>query len=40
MPPGHEQRARRMLQREGVVFTGPRVAMVRYAWWPDEVNTS
>jgi alkylated DNA nucleotide flippase Atl1 len=40
MPPGHEQRARRMLQREGVVFTGPRVAMVTYAWWPDEVNTS
>jgi len=40
MPPGHEQRARRLLQREGVVFTGPRVTMTRYAWWPDEVNTS
>jgi len=40
MPPGHEQKARRLLQGEGVVFTGPRVAMTRYAWWPDEVNTS
>jgi methylated-DNA-protein-cysteine methyltransferase related protein len=40
MPPGHEQRARRLLQDEGVVFTGPRVAMARYAWWPDEMNAS
>ena len=40
MPPGHEQKARRLLQGEGVVFAGPRVAMARYAWWPDDVNTS
>ena len=36
LPPGHEQTARRLLRREGVVFTGPRVAMSRYAWWPDD----
>ena len=36
MPPGHEDKARRLLQKEGVVFTGPRVAMPSYAWWPDE----
>jgi len=40
MPPRHEQKARRLLQGEGVVFTGPRVAMARYAWWPDDVSTS
>jgi alkylated DNA nucleotide flippase Atl1 len=38
LPPGHEERARRMLQSEGVIFKGPRVAMAMYAWWPD--NTS
>jgi methylated-DNA-protein-cysteine methyltransferase related protein len=35
-PPGHEQRARRLLEREGVIFKGPRVSMTTYAWWPDE----
>ena len=37
-PPGHEQRARRLLEREGVVFQGPRVSMTTYAWWPDETT--
>jgi alkylated DNA nucleotide flippase Atl1 len=36
MPPGHEQRARRLLEREGMTFKGPRVSMATYAWWPGE----
>jgi alkylated DNA nucleotide flippase Atl1 len=34
LPPGHEQRARRLLESEGVVFHGPRVRMSTYAWTP------
>src|SRR5215468_5032595 len=37
-PPGHEQRARRLLEREGVIFKGSRVSMTTYAWWPDETT--
>jgi methylated-DNA-protein-cysteine methyltransferase-like protein len=36
LPPGHEQKARRLLVAEGVVFKGPRVAMSTYAWWPED----
>jgi methylated-DNA-protein-cysteine methyltransferase related protein len=35
-PPGHELKARRRLEAEGMVILGPRVSMARYAWWPDE----
>src|SRR5262252_8962620 len=31
LPPGHEERARRLLRGEGVVFAGPRVQMSAYA---------
>ena len=34
LPPGHEQEARRRLEREGVVFKGPRVLMATSSWWP------
>jgi methylated-DNA-protein-cysteine methyltransferase related protein len=34
MPPGHEVKARRQLEAEGVVFTGPRVRMSAYSWYP------
>jgi methylated-DNA-protein-cysteine methyltransferase related protein len=34
LPPGHEQRARRLLEAEGVVFRGPHVRMNAYAWTP------
>src|SRR5262245_9493823 len=36
LPPGHEEKARRRLEAEGVVFKGPRVTMATYAWWPDD----
>src|SRR5262252_1142196 len=36
LPPGHEEKARRRLAAEGVVFTGPRLVMAAYAWWPDD----
>jgi methylated-DNA-protein-cysteine methyltransferase-like protein len=36
LPPGHEAKARRRLEAEGIVLPGPRVPMARYAWWPDE----
>jgi len=43
LPPGHEHRAQRLLQSEGVIFKGPRVSMATYAWWPpsgpDERST-
>jgi methylated-DNA-protein-cysteine methyltransferase related protein len=35
LPPGHEEKARRLLRAEGVVFTSPRVPMTTYAWWPE-----
>jgi methylated-DNA-protein-cysteine methyltransferase-like protein len=35
LPLGHEERAKRLLQKEGVIFKGPRVVMATYAWWPD-----
>jgi alkylated DNA nucleotide flippase Atl1 len=35
LPPGHEQRARARLMEEGIVFSGPRVTMRDYAWWPE-----
>jgi methylated-DNA-protein-cysteine methyltransferase-like protein len=34
MPPGHETKAQRRLAAEGITFTGPRVNMRTYAWWP------
>lgn len=34
LPPGHESQARRRLEAEGVVFSGVRVKMAEYAWWP------
>lgn len=35
LPPGHEAKARRALESEGVSFTGTHVSIPRYAWWPD-----
>jgi methylated-DNA-protein-cysteine methyltransferase related protein len=40
LPPGHEARARRLLEGEGVTFTGPRVAMPTYAWYPAQPRRS
>ncbi|MDR7279521.1 MGMT family protein [Catenuloplanes atrovinosus] len=34
LPPHHEGRARELLAAEGLVFTGERVPMSRYAWNP------
>jgi alkylated DNA nucleotide flippase Atl1 len=40
LPPGHEARARRLLEGEGVTFTGPHVAMPTYAWYPARPRPS
>jgi methylated-DNA-protein-cysteine methyltransferase-like protein len=37
LAPGHEVRARRLLQTEGVTFRGERVRMDEHAWWPDAM---
>jgi methylated-DNA-protein-cysteine methyltransferase related protein len=34
LPPGHEEKARRRLEAEGVTFTGPRVRVQVFGWWP------
>jgi methylated-DNA-protein-cysteine methyltransferase related protein len=34
LPPGHEEKARRLLEAEKVTFTGVRVRMPTHAWWP------
>ncbi len=33
-PPGHEERARRLLIAEGVAFRGDHVDMAAHAWFP------
>jgi methylated-DNA-protein-cysteine methyltransferase related protein len=35
LPPGHEQRARRLLAAEGTPMRGDRVDLCRAAWHPD-----
>lgn len=35
-PPGHEQRALRLLREEGTPLRGERVDMARAAWYPDD----
>jgi methylated-DNA-protein-cysteine methyltransferase-like protein len=34
LPPGHEAKARRLLEAEGVTFTGTAVRMPTYSWYP------
>jgi alkylated DNA nucleotide flippase Atl1 len=36
LPPGHEAKARRRLEAEGVTFRGENVPMSRHAWFPPE----
>jgi methylated-DNA-protein-cysteine methyltransferase related protein len=36
LPPGHEERARRLLESEGVVFHTRGVTMATYAWQPPD----
>jgi alkylated DNA nucleotide flippase Atl1 len=35
-PPGHEAKARRLLQSEGVSFRGANVDMAAHAWFPPD----
>ena len=34
--PGHEIRARKLLEAEGVRFKGDRVLMSEASWWPED----
>jgi methylated-DNA-protein-cysteine methyltransferase-like protein len=36
LPPGHETKARRCLEAEGVTFRGATVSMATYAWFPAD----
>ena len=36
LPPGHERQARERLAAEGLTFSGPRVPMRTYSWYPDS----
>ncbi len=40
LPPGHETKARRLLEAEGVIFTGATVRMSTYAWYPDGLDSA
>jgi methylated-DNA-protein-cysteine methyltransferase related protein len=35
LPPGHETKARRLLESEGVAFRTDGVPMATYAWYPE-----
>lgn len=36
LPPGHEEKARRLLESEGVTFRTDNVPMAAYAWYPSS----
>ena len=39
LPPGHEIRARKLLEAEGVRFKGDRVLMAEASWWPEDSHS-